>query len=91
MKSDRPIFNSDQFTWKGRKGVTEDSTLGHFDAARYNGGPGPGQCSFWIKSSVTGAVLDFYPVFDEDGYDGEMQVFNAFHEDGEIIVTIMND
>ena len=89
MKSDRPIFNSDQFTWKGRKGVTEDSALGPFDAARYKAGSG--QCSFWIKSSATGNLLDFYPVFDEDGYDGEMQVFNAFHEDGEIIVTILND
>jgi hypothetical protein len=89
MKSDRPIFNSDQFSWKGRKGVTEDSNLGPFEANRYRAESG--HCSFWIKSEKTGKLLDFYPVFDEDGYDGEMQVFNAYHDDGEILVTILND
>lgn len=89
MKQVRPIYSSDQFVWKGRQCHCRLSTLGPYDPKRFT--TGQGQCSFWIRSERTGKLVDFYPVFDEDGYDGEMQVFNAFHEDGEILVTILND
>jgi len=80
-------FSSDQFTWKGNRGVAEISEL-------LNGGKYESIHTFTITSSRTGAVrtyeLDSSAPGYEDGWDGEMKVYTDNLWDG-TKVTIYND
>lgn len=80
-------FSSDQFTWKGNRGVAEISEL-------LNGGKYESFHTFTITSARTGQVrtyeLDSNSPGYEDGWDGEMKVYTDNLWDG-TKVTIYND
>ena len=79
-------FSSDQFTWKGNRGVAEISELlnGGFESIHM----------FTITSARTGQVrtyeLDSNDPGYEDGWDGEYKVYTDNLWDG-TKVTIIND
>lgn len=80
-------FSSDQFTWKGNRGVAEISEL-------LGGGKYESIHTFTITSARTGQVrtyeLDSNDPGYEDGWDGEMKVYTDNLWDG-TKVTIYND
>ena len=81
------------FAWKGNKGVADRS-----DFTQLSGQFGPltkplyaktQLQAFQVSSARTGALVTFFPVYDEDGYDGEMEVFAD--EENKFFITIFND
>jgi hypothetical protein len=76
------VYCSSSFDWKGNEGSCNSSDLiiigTEHMAGTYNG--------ILIKSSKTGDMKYFQPVFDEDGYDGEFMVYR----NGKINVSIWN-
>jgi hypothetical protein len=82
-----PIFSSDLFCWKNGRGVSERS--GMPKEPQMIMAPSSDKAHFAVISMRTRAVLAFYPVYDEDDYDGEFQRYeDAF---GRFIITIFND
>lgn len=93
---DIPVYSSDEFTWKNGRGITDASDLvGPLNR------PGGGysvwagariwndaiDMGFYVVSTRTGVKQLFTYVHDEDGYDGEIQVYT----DGEHTITVVND
>ena len=94
---DIPVYSSDQFTWKNGRGVTDASDLlGPLNR------PGGGysvwagarlwkdacDMGFYVVSARTGVKMLFTYVHDEDGYDGEIQVYV---NDENHRITVIND
>lgn len=77
-----PIYCSTSFEWKGNKGFCNESDLIKLDTEHLVGE----YAGVVIRSSKTGDVKYFEPVYDEDGYDGEYMVYSC---DG-IFVEIWN-
>ena len=79
-----PLYSSDAFSWKGNTGTAEASAL---KMAKFNvvtmQGIGNG---IFVVSAATNQRRFFTPVHDEDGYDGEFQLF----ENNGIFVQIWN-
>ena len=79
-----PLYSSDAFSWKGNTGTAEASALGMTERkvvtmqAIGNG--------IFVLSAATGQRRFFTPVHDQDGYDGEFQLF----ENNGIFVQIWN-
>jgi hypothetical protein len=84
-----PVYSSDEFTWKNNRGVAYASDL-----------VGPGKSwagsqvwndaadmGFYVLSARTGVKMLFTYVSDEDGYDGEIQVYSS----GDFVITVIND
>ena len=71
--SKTPIYCSTSFEWKGNNGIAKQSELitldNHFSALNYEG--------VAVKSSKTGQIKYFEPVYDEDGYDGEFMIYSC--------------
>jgi hypothetical protein len=84
-----PVYSSDEFTWKNNRGVTYASDL----LGRIKGWSGSkvwndaADIGFYVVSTKTGAKMLFTYVFDEDGYDGEMEVYSS----GDFVITVLND
>lgn len=81
-----PVFSSDSFTWKGKKGSAERSSCS-FTGLRNANSPWETRAGFFVRSTKTDEVLFFTEVVDEDGYDGEMMVYS----NGDLFITIFND
>jgi hypothetical protein len=82
-----PLFSSDLFGWKNGRGVAERSGMPKEPQMIIR--PSGDKSHFAVISMRTGAVLAFYPVYDEDAYDGEFQRYeDAF---GRFVITIFND
>ena len=80
-----PVYCSTNFNWTGKRGGAEASDLSPvvFDESFFpNGASG-----FFVISKKTKVKLFFTEVVDEDGYDGEMNVYSS----GDIFITIFND
>lgn len=82
-----PLYSSDTFKWNGNTGSTDASALAITPRQVV---PVPieqriGEGIF-VVSAATGQRRFFQPVHDEDGYDGEFQLFET---DG-IFVKIWN-
>jgi hypothetical protein len=79
-----PLYPSDAFSWKGNTGTAEASALGMTERkvvtmqAIGNG--------IFVLSAATGQRRFFTPVHDQDGYDGEFQLF----ENSGIFIQIWN-
>ena len=91
MKLQVPVYSSDMFTWKGNRGCAEASDFGSLEKKGYFIGA---RCyddacdiGFYVVSARTGAKMLFTYVHDEDGYDGELQVYSS----GDFTITIFND
>jgi len=87
-----PVYSSDQFSWKGNKGCADASDFGSlkergtvFIGSRCYADAN--DVGFYVVSARTGARMLFTYVFDEDGYDGEFQVYSS----GDVFITIFND
>jgi hypothetical protein len=82
-----PLYSSEAFKWNGNKGSTDASALATTPREVV---PVPieqriGEGIF-VVSTATGQRRFFTPVHDEDGYDGEFQLF----ENDGIFVQIWN-
>jgi hypothetical protein len=77
-----PVYCSSSFEWKNGKGVCNGSELIKLDT-EFLIGDYPG---IVIRSAKTGQEKYFEPVYDEDGYDGEFEVYRC----DQIFVTIWN-
>jgi hypothetical protein len=93
MKLEIPIYSSDMFSWENGCGVAERSD---FTALAGKFGPlysrvydDACDVGFNVESERTGKLMTFFPVWDEDGYDGEMEVFTD--QDRKFTITILND
>lgn len=68
-----PVYCSSSFSWRGNKGScngTELIKLGEEQAdGEYKG--------VIVRSSKTGEVKYFDPIYDEDGYDGELMIYGC--------------
>lgn len=94
---DIPVYTSDQFTWKNGRGVTDASDLlgplkrpGGGYSVRAGARLWKDACDmgFYVVSARTGGVkMLFTYVHDEDGYDGEIQVYSS----GDFTITVVND
>ena len=79
-----PLYSSDAFSWKGNTGTAEASSLGMTERKVV-----PMQAigeGIFVVSTATGQRRFFTPVHDQDGYDGEFQLF----ENSGIFVQIWN-
>ena len=95
---DIPVYTSDEFTWKNGRGVAEASSL----VGPLNRGDGTVRSvwagariwkdacdmGFYVISCRTGTKMLFTYVHDEDGYDGEIQVYI---NDKDHRITVIND
>ena len=93
MKRDIPIYCSTSFQWKQGRATAERSEFDFVSVAGRYGYIGKkesdySEVSFYVKSARTGNLSLFTYVPDEDGYDGEMEVYR--NEQGNFI-TIFND
>lgn len=90
---DLPVYTSDQFTWRKGRGFTDASDLvGPLNkvGTRWAGTRvwnDSIDIGFYVISCRTGKKVLFTYVHDEDGYDGEGQVYS----DGEHTITVIND
>ena len=93
MKLPIATYYSDKFRWKNGRGSADASDFGSL-ASR-------GTCllgdrlyddavdiGFFVESAKTGHIKLFTYVNNEDGYDGELQVYSS--SDG-VVITIFND
>jgi hypothetical protein len=93
MKLAIPVYSSDQFTWKGNRGCADASDFGslakHGRELFIGGRVFDDACDvgFYVVSTRSGARMLFTYVSDEDGYDGELQVYSS----GDFFITIFND
>lgn len=84
MTINYPLYSSDAFSWKGNTGSTESSAL-KMTVRQVITMQGIGSGIF-VVSTTTGQRRFFKPVHDEDGHDGEFQLF----ENNGIFVQIWN-
>ena len=89
-----PVYTSDQFIWNEGRGIAAASDLigplpkvGNLwvGSRLFDGAVDVG---FYVVSCRTGVKMLFTHVHDEDGYDGEFQVYA---NDAEHRITIMNE
>ena len=91
MNSPIPVYSSDMFDWKNGNASAEASDFGPLrEIGPFIGRPINGNkrnIGFYVLSARTGVKMLFTYVFDEDGYDGELQVYSS----GDHTITIVND
>jgi hypothetical protein len=80
-----PLYSTNDFKWNGNTGSTDASALGTtprkvVPMKQYIGE------GIFVLSAATNRRLFFTPVHDEDGYDGEFQLF----ENNGVFVQIWN-
>jgi hypothetical protein len=75
-----PVYCSSSFEWKSKKGYTEKSKLITVETEHMVGD----YAGILIKSTKSGDVKYFEPVYDEDGYDGEFMVYRC--RDMEVVI-----
>jgi hypothetical protein len=80
-----PLYSSNDFKWNGNTGSTDASALATTPRKVVPMKQGIGNGIF-VVSTATGQRRFFTPVHDEDGYDGE---FELFENDG-IFIKIWN-
>lgn len=76
-----PIYCSTSFKWQDNKGTCNKSELITLEAHL-----GAEHTGLLVRSSKTGNVKYFEPVYDEDGYDGEFMVYRS----ESIFITVWN-
>jgi hypothetical protein len=80
-----PLYSSEAFKWNGNTGSTDASALATTPRKVVTIKQRIGEGIF-VVSTTTGQRRFFTPVHDEDGYDGEFQLF----ENNGIFVQIWN-
>lgn len=86
MKRSIDIFNARGLEWKKNHAVIDGSTLsGHWIETRE---VSTDSHAIGMYSDRTNVILYFYPVFDEDGFDGEFKVYKT--DGGKFTVTVWN-
>jgi hypothetical protein len=80
-----PLYSSEAFKWNGNTGSTDASALATTPRKVVTIKQRIGEGIF-VVSTTTGQRRFFTPVHDEDGYDGEFQLF----ENSGIFVKIWN-
>jgi hypothetical protein len=92
MKLNIPTYSSDMFTWNKNRAVADASDFGSLKERGTNwiGSrlyDDACDIGFYVVSAKTGVKMLFTYVHDEDGYDGELQVYSS----GDYKITIFND
>jgi hypothetical protein len=85
MHMNYPLYSSEAFKWNGNTGSTDASALATTPRKVVTIKQRIGEGIF-VVSTTTGQRRFFTPVHDEDGYDGEFQLF----ENNGIFVQIWN-
>ena len=85
MHMNYPLYSSEAFKWNGNTGSTDASALATTPRKVVPIKQRIGEGIF-VVSTTTGQRRFFTPVHDEDGYDGEFQLF----ENSGIFVQIWN-
>ena len=80
-----PLYSSEAFKWNGNTGITDASALATTPRKVVTIKQRIGEGIF-VVSTTTGQRRFFTPVHDEDGYDGEFQLF----ENDGIFIKIWN-